>query len=76
MLRLACARTYCPRPIGAAAGAAPYGIIMAQTSLPDLDELKPVFIGLVLGVCLLVFFVVLCLVVGLTPAIEFGIPHQ
>jgi hypothetical protein len=42
----------------------------------DPKELIPAGIGFCIGLCILAFFIVLGLSIGLTASIDFGIPHQ
>ena len=51
---------------------------MNQPTRPLLDpkELKPMFAGLLLGLGILAFFVVLGLAIGMSPSIDFGCPRQ
>ncbi len=47
-------------------------------SQPPIDpkELMPVGVGFVLGLGIVAFFIVLGLTIGLSPSLDFGIPHQ
>jgi hypothetical protein len=42
----------------------------------DPKELVPLAQGLALGVAIMVFLCLLGLLAGLTPALQFGVPHQ
>ena len=47
-------------------------------SLPNIDpkELVPAGVGMLLGLCLIAFMIGLAAVLGLSMAINFGIPYQ
>ena len=48
-----------------------------KTQLPiDPKELVPVGFGIALGFGIIAFFIILGLTIGLSPSIDFGIPHQ
>lgn len=53
---------------------------MSKTSKKFLDldpkDLAPAGIGLAIGCGILLFFVLLGLLIGLSPSIDFGVPHQ
>jgi hypothetical protein len=44
--------------------------------LIDPKELVPAALGFAIGLGILTFFIVLGLAIGLTPSLQFGIPHQ
>lgn len=48
---------------------------MTDTKPFDPQELKPAAIGFVVGLFILAGFVLLCLAIGLWPALQFGVPY-